>query len=407
MPSILWLGFTGGAGGGVEQNDIRAFSLYMSSAEQGNPYASLELAKMYRDGFGTEPDLHQAEWRFQNAYSGFVVLEEKSHDDKLQYRIGQMLHTGTGTSKDDEGAARYWEKSAKLGNINAQYALGTLWLETGSGDSGQAVEWLTKAANAEHSAAQYVLGKLYQDGVYFNKDMDQAMKWFRAAAELGNEYAAYRMGCLLLLGEKIPKDVEAAVKWLSLSAEKGNPYAQYRLGMLYLKGEVFSPQVEVAMKWLQQAAEQKNEWAFYQLGKLYLSGEHVTKNVETAVHYLGLCAEKGNQYAQYVLGKLYLCGRDVSRDREKAVEYLTASAEQGNLYASFLLEHLDAYQDPSLFLAATRLLHHLEKLFCEEAQRPMEMKRYQIDRKRRRKLSEKKQAQGHHREDQEPAQGIY
>ena len=394
-------------GRGVEQNDIRAFSLYMSSAEQGNPYASLELAKMYRDGFGTEPDLQQAEWRFQNAYSGFVVLEEKSHDDKLQYRIGQMLHTGTGTSKDDEGAARYWEKSAKLGNINAQYALGTLWLETGSGDSGQAVEWLTKAANAEHSAAQYVLGKLYQDGVYFNKDMDQAMKWFRSAAELGNEYAAYRMGCLLLLGEEIPKDVEAAVKWLSLSAEKGNPYAQYRLGMLYLKGEEYSPQVEVAMKWLQQAAEQKNEWAFYQLGKLYLSGEHVTKNVETAVHYLGLCAEKGNQYAQYVLGKLYLCGRDVSRDREKAVEYLTASAEQGNLYASFLLEHLDAYQDPSLFLAATRLLHHLEKLFCEEVQRPMEMKRYQIDRKRRRKLLEKKQAQGHHREDQEPAQGIY
>lgn len=129
--------------------------------------------------------------------------------------------------------------------------------------------------------------------------------------------------------------------------------------------------------------------------------------METAVHYLGLCAEKGNQYAQYVLGKLYLCGRDVSRDREKAVEYLTASAEQGNLYASFLLEHLDAYQDPSLFLAATRLLHHLEKLFCEEVQRPMEMKRYQIDRKRRRKLLEKKQAQGHHREDQEPAQGIY
>ncbi len=29
--------------------------------------------------------------------------KKKSHDDKLQYRIGQMLHTGTGTSKDDEG----------------------------------------------------------------------------------------------------------------------------------------------------------------------------------------------------------------------------------------------------------------------------------------------------------------
>ena len=121
----------------------------------------------------------------------------------------------------------------------------------------------------------------------------------------------------------------------------------------------------------------------------------------------GFCVRQKNFSIVCELGKLYLCGRDVSRDREKAVEYLTASAEQGNLYASFLLEHLDAYQDPSLFLAATRLLHHLEKLFCEEVQRPMEMKRYQIDRKRRRKLSEKKQAQGHHRDDQEPAQGIY
>lgn len=174
------------------------------------------------------------------------------------------------------------------------------------------------------------------------------------------------------------------------------------------QGEEYSPQVEVAMKWLQQAAEQKNEWAFLQLGKLYLSGEHVTKNVETAVHYLGLCAEKGNQYAQYVLGKLYLCGRDVSRDREKAVEYLTASAEQGNLYASFLLEHLDAYQDPSLFPGSNQDCFIIWKsCFCEEVQRPMEMKRLQIDRKRRRKLLEKKQAQGHHREDQEPAQGIY
>ena len=35
-----------------------------------------------------------------------------------------MLHTGTGTEADDKRAAEYWEKSAKLGNTNAQYALG-------------------------------------------------------------------------------------------------------------------------------------------------------------------------------------------------------------------------------------------------------------------------------------------
>ncbi|MBS6281072.1 MAG: SEL1-like repeat protein, partial [Lachnospiraceae bacterium] len=355
-------------GQGVEQNDMQAFDLYRSSSDQGNPYASLELAKMYQDGLGTKQDSQQAGRRFQDAYSGFVILEEKNHDDRLQYRIGQMLHTGMGTEPDDERAAGYWKKSAKLGNINAQYALGKLWLETESGDSSLAVEWLTRAANADHSSAQYALGKLYRDGVYFEKDMGQAMKWFRSSAELGNAYAAYQMGQLLLLEEGGSKDVETAMKWLKMSAEKGNSIAQYRLGMLYLKGEEIPVQVDEAVKWLQQAADQENEWALYQLGKLYFSGKQVKTYVETAVRYLKLCAEKGNQYAQYRLAMLYLCGKDVPRDREKAVEYLTASAEQGNIYAQFLLDHLDSFQDPSLFLAATRLLHQLERVFQQDVQ---------------------------------------
>lgn len=358
-------------GRGVEQNDIRAFSLYRSSANQGNPYASLELAKMYRDGLGTKQDPKLAERRFQDAYSGFVILEEKSHDDKLQYRIGQMLHTGTGTEADDKRAAEYWEKSAKLGNTNAQYALGKLWLEIESGDSNLAVEWITKAANADHSSAQYALGKLYRDGVYFEKDMDQAMQWFRSSAELGNAYAAYQMGQLLLFGEGGSKDVETAMKWLKMSSEKGNSIAQYRLGMLYLKGEEIPAQVDEAMKWLQQAADQGDEWAFYQLGKLYL------------------------------------CGKDIPCDREKAVEYLTASAEQGNIYAQFLLDHLDSFQNPSLFLAATRLLHQLERVFQQDVQNSLGVSRNPIDRKRRRRLAEKKQAQGYKRDDREQVQGNY
>ena len=394
-------------GQGVEQNDMQAFDLYRSSSDQGNPYASLELAKMYQDGLGTKQDSQQAGRRFQDAYSGFVILEEKNHDDRLQYRIGQMLHTGMGTEPDDERAAGYWKKSAKLGNINAQYALGKLWLETESGDSSLAVEWLTRAANADHSSAQYALGKLYRDGVYFEKDMGQAMKWFRSSAELGNAYAAYQMGQLLLLEEGGSKDVETAMKWLKMSAEKGNSIAQYRLGMLYLKGEEIPVQVDEAVKWLQQAADQENEWALYQLGKLYFSGKQVKTYVETAVRYLKLCAEKGNQYAQYRLAMLYLCGKDIPCDRQKAMEYLTTSAEQGNIYAQFLLDHLDSFQNPSLCLAATRLLHQLERVFQQDVQSSLGVSRNPIDRKRRWKLAEKKQAQGYKRDDREPVQGSY
>lgn len=140
---------------------------------------------------------------------------------------------------------------------------------------------------------------------------------------------------------------------------------------------------------------------------MYLLGEHVPKDVDTAVRYLTASAEKGNQYAEYALGKLYLCGHDVPRDKEKAFPFLQASAAQGNIYAQFLLDHLDSFQEPSVFLAATRLLHRLENLFCEEYWKGNGGEAFRIDRKRQRRLAEKKQAQGQKGNDQEPTQKLY
>lgn len=394
-------------GQGVGQDYAEAFQLYTLSARQGNPYAAYELAKMCRDGIGTDKDAARADVYFQRAFAGFKSLEEKSHDDKLQYRLGQMLRTGTGAKKDDNAAAEYWEKSAKLGNIHAQYALGKLWLEHGNGDPAKAVRWITKAAEAGNEAAQYALGKIYRDGEYIPKDMKRAMELFTLSAEQGNEYAVYQLGRLYLSGEEIPKDVNTAIKWLEVAAEKGNAFAQYRLGKLYLSGEDVPEDVAKAVGWLLKAAKQEHEYALYQLGKLYLSGEHAPKDVDTAVRYLTASAEKGNQYAQYALGKLYLCGHGVPRDKEKAVPFLQASAAQGNIYAQFLLDHLDSFHDPSVFLAATRLLHHLENLFREDYRRGNGGEVFRIDRKRRRRLAEKKQAQGYKGDDQEPVQKWY
>ena len=138
-----------------------------------------------------------------------------------------------------------------------------------------------------------------------------------------------------------------------------------------------------------------------------LAGEDIPKDVDTAIRWLTEAADQNNQYAQYLLGKLYLCGRDVPRDREKAILFLQASAAQGNIYVQFFLDHLDSFRDPSAFLAATRLLHRLENLFREDYQKAAGGSPFHIDRKRRRKLAEKKQAQGHKRDDREPVQQTF
>ncbi|MVB09665.1 MobL relaxases [Caprobacter fermentans] len=152
---------------------------------------------------------------------------------------------------------------------------------------------------------------------------------------------------------------------------------------------------------LQKLAAQGNSFAQYRLGKLYLLGEDVLKDVGSAIRWLTASAEQGNQYAQYALGKLYLAGRDVPRDREAAIRWLTRSAKQGNIYARFFLDHPDSFRDPSLSLAATRLLHHLSHIFREEQDRLPGGPRMQVESKLRRKIRQKKIAQGHAPDDHE------
>ena len=393
-------------GQGVVQDYETAFELYRRSADQGNPYADYELAKMFRDGIGTQKNTDEAGEHFKRAFTGFSSLEAESHDDKLQYRLGQMLYTGTGTQQDIPAAMTYFEKAPKVGNVNAQYMLGKLWMETGTGDPEQAIEWLTKAADGGNAAAQYALAKLYRDGTHVQKDIQKAVELLTLSAEQKKEYAAYQLGRLYLSGLDIPKDAAAAVRWFSFSSDLGNQYAQYTLAKLYLAGEDVPKDIPNAIRLFTLSAEQKNEYAAYQLGRLHLSGEDVPKDVEAAIRWLTASAEQGNQYAQYALGKLYFYDGDVPRDKEKSLYWLSLSAQQGNVYAQFLIDRINEYRNPSVLLAATRLMHRLENLFREDYHKATGGAAFRIDRKRLRELREKKLAQGHARDDHEQQHHI-
>lgn len=352
-------------GQGVAQDFEKAFELYKKSAEKGNVYAAYELAKMLRDGIGVEANPQEAVAQFKTAFSGFVSIENKSPDDKLQYRIGQMLRDGVGTDKDEDRAAGYLERSAKLGNPYAQFALAKLYLKNSDEPEkiNLALEYLHKCAGDGNAAAQYTLGKLYRDGTHVEKDISRAVEFFTESAGQDNEFAQYALGKLYLSDEAAVKDISAAVYWLTKSALQGNQFAQYALG------------------------------------KLFLPGENLPQSVPTALHWLNESAGQGNQFAQYQLGKTYLMGKDVPCDREQALYWLTLSAGQGNEYAQFFLDHFDKFQDPSVALMVTRLMRQLEEVFNDQ-NRKLTARADGIDSKRARELREKKQAQGHTRDDQ-------
>ena len=211
--------------------------------------------------------------------------------------------------------------------------------------------------------------------------------------------AKYRVAKRILADPSAkPEQINLAVDWLTQAAEAGLDYAQYALGKLYRDGGPVAQDRVQAVIWFSEAAEQGHEHAMYALGKLNLE----VGNTSAALRWFHLAAECGNPFAQYALGKLYFFGRDVPQDKDAAVRWLTLSAEQGNEYAQSFLNHMEG--QPPILSNATRLLHHMSRIFQDQAPPSLPGINF-VDSKLRRRIREKKIAMGHKPDDHED-QGI-
>ena len=131
----------------------------------------------------------------------------------------------------------------------------------------------------------------------------------------------------------------------------------------------------------------------------HLRGENVPKDITKAAEYLIAAAGQGNQYAQYALGKLYLSDNALPQGRQQATYWLAQSAAQGHRYAQFLLDRLDNNQSPAVLLSATRLLHHMSRVF-QETPPPSNPTGPRVDSKLMQRIREKKITAGHKAESQ-------
>ena len=281
----------------------------------------------------------------ENIRLGLLTFEDEKIRDEPERGERQEEHQSYSVY---EQAQRYRAAKAVLQDIDAL-----------DEEHAEAIRSLEQLWTEGYTVAAHQLGKFYRDDLSTMRDHEKAELWFRLSAEAGNDFSEYALGKLLLTQKRI----EEAVRWLDKAADHGNQFARYRLG------------------------------------KVYFTGELVSKNVQKALKYLTVSAEQGNQYAQYTLGKLYLLGRDVKQDREQAREWLIRSAEQSNEYAQFFLDRFDSFREPSVMLAATKLLYHMGRIFQENSIPPHNPAGIRMESKRRRHLMEKRMAIGHKADD--------
>ena len=198
-------------------------------------------------------------------------------------------------------------------------------------------------------------------------ERDDAVESMRELAENGDIHAQYFMGELYRDGPLLPPDWVMARYWFDKAAKQGYVAAQYALGKLYLSDDASVHDPELGIQWLEYAAYNGNHDASYRLGKEYLKGESVRRDTRKAMDHIYTSAQAGNLHAQYLLGKLLLQGKAVERDKEAGIRWLSQAAEQGHSYAQCLLERQSASTAPEVFLAVTRLLHHMANIFQDNS----------------------------------------
>ena len=254
-------------------------------------------------------------------------------------------------------------------------------------------ERLKRKAKAGNMYSQYALAKLLLNNDSENYDPESAVEWLKKSAERGNSVAKYRLGKLFLLGEDVPQDTGEALRWLNSASDDGYEYAQYLLGKLYAEGTVVEKDVFMALLYLERAALENNPYAAYLAGKLRLTDAE-NRDTHRAVEHFTTAAENGNSYAEYMLGKMYLYGNGVEKDTDLALSYLNLSAEHGNPYAPQLLYNLSHSKNPTVAMAAFRLLQHLARIIQNRIEDERKSRENMTDKKLRRIIDAKREAHG-------------
>jgi len=167
-------------------------------------------------------------------------------------------------------------------------------------DYARAAKELRPVAEAGNAEAQYRIGRMYEFGAGYPKDVAQGVAWYRKAAAQGHAEAMEQLGEVYATGDGIPKDDAQAAAWFRKAAEAGNAAAQYNIGLYYAKGAGVKKDIAQAIAWLRKSAAQGMRIAQFKLGVAYENGEGVTRDAALAYANYAIAAQDGNaEYAQY------------------------------------------------------------------------------------------------------------
>jgi len=177
-------------------------------------------------------DLEDGDAAFQKKDYSTALKKYKNaagkKDPIAQRKIGNMFKDGLGVAQNYDEAMRWYELSAKQGNVDAQFNLGAM--HEGFENPKEAARWYQMAAKKGDVESQLKLGEFYFSGAtgqlddyHVNQNFKEALKWYRLAAKSFDKprYVAHmRLAEMYSKGLGIKVDYVKAHQW---AIESSNP----------------------------------------------------------------------------------------------------------------------------------------------------------------------------------------
>jgi len=233
------------------ENEVRL--LFPASQETAKITEELNkvIADSNNDNLSYAKRINKLEWKVGvmgfvrgAAYLGDLYLEsEGSEEPEFSEESDWEMDTFEAWGK----AGYYYLYGAVHGYYYCQYMLGEmLYLgkilrDDRENDYKRAAYWFMKCCDNRggYEACLY-LGNMYQDGLYYKKDLEKAMSYYLKGAEYGDMLCMFMVGKKYYNGNGCVQNLPEAFRYFDLGRQKGDDYCTFFVAHMLYYGEGIS-----------------------------------------------------------------------------------------------------------------------------------------------------------------------
>lgn len=307
-------------------------SLTFEEVEQqhknGNPFASIELAKRYINGIGVE----------QNVYKGTEIYESTRY--AVAYRmLGELYFAGDKVEKNTSKAEKYFLMASALGDMESNVSVANMYFLgiNHSVDYSRAFGMYKSQADKVPSeklpeSLKHNLAVCYKYGYGCDADLKLAEKWFALIKDESNS-ARHMLADMYINFDGFEDKKELGISYLEELTERRYIPAVTMLGTLLFEGRVLEQDFEKAEELLAVAAGENDPEACYQYALLKIYGCENGEIPEEAFDYMKKAADANHINAERDLGVMYQFGIGTRRNIYEAKLSYEKAASHGDEYA--------------------------------------------------------------------------